>query len=248
MNYDHISLTVVDAVATLTFCRPRVLNAFNEQQRVETRHALGQIEADPSVRAVIITGSGTRAFSSGQDIDELATGAQGSAESWIGSWDSLYAQVSDLGVPTIAALNGYAVGAGLQLALLTDIRVAADHARIGMTEINLGIPAITGAATMWHLTSASVIQDAILTGRLMDANEARGSGLITRVVPGAQLSSYAKALAGELATKSDVAIRSNKEWWRQLRGQVMEEAALFAKEAHAQALASDHSKGAIASF
>ena len=197
---------------------------------------------------MVLTGAGDRAFAAGQDLDEAKQFTAARAREWIDEFDAVYSSIRNLNKASIAALNGYAVGAACQIALLADIRIAAVHAKVGMPEINDGIPCITGTWTLWDLIGRSRTVDLVLTGRLLDAQEALQWGIIHRVVPLAELMPAALSLGHELASKARTAIRMNKEFWRQLTQSAADGAKEFAKHAHATAFASGEPRAAMEAF
>lgn len=235
MQYQTISLTRLDGVATLRLERPDQSNAMNRQLRLEMTQAARALKDDPSVRALIITGAGTRDFSSGQDTGEPVDPLR--ADEWMAEWGALYESVLALDIPTLSAINGFAAGGGLQVALLADVRVAAADARIVFNEINKGIPTITGAALMVPMASMSVIQDMVLSGRALDGREACAAGIVSRVYEREAFLPGIAALGATLASMSPVAVKLNKDYWRTLRGNTLAEAIAFGRKAHPVAFA-----------
>jgi len=234
-EYQTITLEIQDGVATVTLNRPQVLNAFNELQREETRQALRRLGQEISVGAVILKGAGDRAFSAGQDLNESQTFSHDDTAGWVKSWVSLYEHILDLPVPVIAAIDGYAVGAGLQTALACDLRLATKRSKLGMPEINIGIPCITGTAMMWPVTSLAVIKDLVLTGRFISGEEAYRVGLVTHVVDTEEFTEATDKLAQELAEQPRTAVRMNKLFWRELTAEVLAHAQDFGARAHGDA-------------
>jgi enoyl-CoA hydratase/carnithine racemase len=236
------------AVALVTINRPRRLNALAQRTRRDILSAMRSLGVDSAVGAVVLTGAGERAFAAGQDLAEAQDFDQESIDAWIDQWDELYDGVAGLGKPVIAAVNGYAVGAGLQLALVCDLRIAADNARFGMPEIDDAIPCITGTWALYEAIGRARTTELVLTGRMLDAREALQWGLVNRVVGRDQLIDVAVELAGALAAKPRTAMRLNKQW---LHRCVMEDFAAtkqFAKRAHREAFASGEPQAAMANF
>jgi enoyl-CoA hydratase len=207
MSFDNLLLERDGAVAVLTLNRPQVLNALNSPTLDELSRALQLLRHDEEVRAVIVTGAG-RAFAAGADISELAALDAATAAEYARRGQRAFDLVEQLGKPVIAAVNGYALGGGCELAMACTLRVAADTARFGQPEIDLGlIPGYGGTQRLLRLVGKSTALDLFLTGRHVDADEALRVGLVNRVVPGAGLLAAARELAASLASKAPVAVR-----------------------------------------
>jgi len=208
MTYDTLILERDGAVAVVTINRPKVLNALNAQTVDDIRRAMLELRQDAEVRAVIVTGAGDKAFVAGADIGELATQDPTRGREMAMRGQHVLDLVEQLGKPTIAALNGFALGGGCELAMACTFRVAADTARLGLPEINLGIiPGYAGTQRLARIVGRSQALELILTGRHVAAAEALALGLVTRVVPAATLMDEARALAAELAGKAPLAVR-----------------------------------------
>jgi len=208
MSFDTLTLERDGAVAVLTINRPKVLNALNAQTVDDIRRAMLELRQDAEVRAVIVTGAGDKAFVAGADIGELATQDPTRGREMAMRGQHVLDLVEQLGKPTIAALNGFALGGGCELAMACTFRVAADTARLGLPEINLGIiPGYAGTQRLARIVGRSQALELILTGRHVAAAEALALGLVTRVVPAATLMDEARALAAELAGKAPLAVR-----------------------------------------
>jgi enoyl-CoA hydratase len=206
MSFDNLLLERDGAVAVVTINRPQVLNALNSPTIDELRRAVLDLKHDASVHALIITGAGDKAFVAGADINELALQrpAQGKEHALRGQ--HVFDLVENLGKPVIAAINGYALGGGCELAMACTLRVAADTARLGQPEINLGIiPGYGGTQRLSRLVGKGVALDLMLSGRQITAQEALQVGLVNRVVPAASLMEASKQLAAELAAKAPIA-------------------------------------------
>jgi len=208
MAFDNLLLERDGPVAILTINRPKVLNALNTATIDEIRRAVLDVRHDDTVRAVIITGAGDKSFIAGADINELAvqTPVQGKEHGAKGQ--HVFDLIENLGKPVIAAINGFALGGGCELAMACTLRIAADTARLGQPEINLGImPGFAGSQRLPRLVGKTVAMDLLLTGRQVKADEALRIGLVNRVVPAAELMTEARALGHELAGKAPVAVR-----------------------------------------
>jgi enoyl-CoA hydratase len=201
-----------DGVAWVTLNRPDVLNAVNLQMRDELWVYLHAVRDDPDVRVVVFRGAGDRAFSAGADITEFGT-----APSYVEAREArlqrdLWGFLLSLDKPLIAAIHGYALGAGLEMSMCCDLRIAADDARFGLPEVNLGyIPSAGGTQLLPRTISPGVALGLILSGDTIDAAEALSLGLVQRVVPRHALEVEAERLARRLAAGSPAAVRLVKE-------------------------------------
>jgi enoyl-CoA hydratase len=206
--FENLLLAREGAVAVVTISRPKVLNALAAATLDELRHAVVQLTHDDGVRAVVITGAGEKAFVAGADIREIAAQRPGEAREYARRGQHVFDLIENMGKPVIAAINGFALGGGCELALACTLRVAADTARFGQPEVNLGIiPGFAGTQRLARLVGKGVALDLMLTGRQIDAAEALRIGLVNRVVQAADLMTDARALAGVLAAKAPVAMR-----------------------------------------
>ena len=203
-------------VVVITLNRPEVLNAWNAAMREELVAALDAVEAVDTVRAIILTGARDRAFGAGQDLNETKTFNPDRAEQWIGEWERLYDRIRSLSKPIVAALNGIAAGSAFQVALLCDLRVGHPGVKMGQPEINSGIASTTGPWIMREIIGLARTIDLTLTGRLMDADECREVGVINRLVPQEQVMAEAFALAELLASKPPVAMRLDRQRFREM--------------------------------
>ena len=202
-DHETIIVTSADGVGVITLNRPKALNALNTTLMNEVVSAAEQFDADPEIGAIVITGS-ERAFAAGADIKEMAdkTFSEVVSESFFGAW----ANLSRLRTPTIAAVTGYALGGGCELAMLCDILIAGDNAVFGQPEITLGvIPGIGGSQRLTRAVGKAKAMDLILTGRQMKVDEAERAGLVSRVVPAAECLATAKEVAATIAGTSSIA-------------------------------------------
>lgn len=213
MEYQHILIDREDNIAILTINRPEKLNALNDEVVADISAALDELAADDEVHAVIITGAGEKAFVSGADIGmllDLKSSPEGVANSRRGQAVTL--KIEKLPKPIIAALNGYTLGGGLEFAMACDIRIAADTARLGQPEMNLGLsPGYGGTQRLSRIVGKGMAKLLIFTGDMIDAQEALRIGLVQKVVPLAELMDEAKALAKKLAAMSLLALAVAKE-------------------------------------
>ena len=197
-----------DGVATVTITRPKVLNALNGATVGELLTVFQDLSETAAVRAVLLTGAGDRAFIAGADITELAQMTPTVAREVAQRGQALCDLVSGLGKPVIAAINGFALGGGCELAMACTLRIAADTAKIGQPEINLGIiPGFGGTQRLPRLVGPGPALEILLTGDPIAAEDAQRLGLVNRVVPSARLMDEARALAASLAAKPPVAVR-----------------------------------------
>jgi enoyl-CoA hydratase/carnithine racemase len=208
-RFRSIRLESRDGIAVVTLHRPEARNAINLEVVNELRAALDLAVRDAGTRALILTGAGTTAFASGADIRELLRRRAIDALRGINS--SLFLEIERFPLPTIAAVNGYALGGGCELALACDLRIASESARFGQPEVGLGIiPAAGATYRLPRLVGAGRAQELILTGRIIDAEEALRIGLVNRVVPGNRLLEEARATAALIARKGPLALRAAK--------------------------------------
>jgi enoyl-CoA hydratase len=201
--------TILSGVALVTLDRPRALNALSFDLLDELATALESLDADPSCRAIVITGSGDRAFAAGADIRELAGQTPTSlvADGRFEAWD----RIAAIGLPLIAAVRGFALGGGCELAMACDMIVAAEDATFGQPEIRLGVmPGAGGTQRLTRAIGKARAMELILTGRTMSANEADAHGLISRVVPAEATVDAALELAARVAAMPPLAIRAAK--------------------------------------
>jgi enoyl-CoA hydratase len=208
MSFENLLVERDGAVTIVTLSRPKVLNALNAQTFDELTTVFESIAADADTRVVILTGAGEKAFVAGADINEIAVQTPVGGRDHARRGQRLFDRIERLGKPVIAAVNGFALGGGCELAMACTMRIAADTARFGQPEINLGlIPGYAGTQRLPRLVGRGRAQELLLTGDMIGAEEAWRIGLINKVVPAAQLMDEAKKIAQGLATKAPVAVR-----------------------------------------
>src|SRR5947209_19027246 len=212
MTYETLLYDVADGVATVTLNRPEVHNAMNERMRQELTRCFGEVATSDAVRVVVVTGAGERAFSAGADIREFVEPQVPVRFRESRRRVDFRAAMDRCPQPIVAAIRGYALGGGLELALACDLRVAAEDAQLGLTEINLAIiPGGGGTQRLPRLVGRGKALEMILTGMRVPAAEALRIGLVERVVPVSELMPAAQGLARDIAAKAPIALRYAKE-------------------------------------
>ena len=212
MSYETILVEQRGAVTLITLNRPKSLNALNSQVLEELITAFAAYEADPGQRCAVLTGSGEKAFAAGADIKEMADKA--ATDFYTGDFFSRWTShlVKTTRKPWIAAVNGFALGGGCELAMMADFIIASENAKFGQPEIKLGVaPGMGGSQRLTRAVGKAKAMDMCLTSRMMDAAEAERSGLVTRVVPLADLLDEALKTAEVIAGMPPVAAIANKE-------------------------------------
>jgi enoyl-CoA hydratase len=208
MTFENLKFDRVDGVAVITFNRPKVLNALNAQTLTELSAAIAACKDDPGVRVVVLTGEGEKAFVAGADINELAVQTPVQGKQTAARGQQILDSIEQLGKPVIAAINGFALGGGCELAMACTIRIAADTARLGQPEINLGIiPGYGGSQRLPRLVGRGVALEILLTGEMVSAQRAYEIGLVNRLVPAAELMAETMKIANTLASKAPLAVR-----------------------------------------
>ncbi|HBK80278.1 MAG TPA: hypothetical protein DDZ83_11535 [Nitrospinae bacterium] len=203
MDYNNILFDLSNRIATLTFNRPNVLNALDGQTMEELSDALERVRQDPDIKVLILTGAGEKAFVAGADINMLVRQTPMSARATSRSGQEILNALETMGKPSIAAVNGFALGGGCEVAMACTIRYAADTARFGQPEINLGIiPGYGGTQRLARLVGLGRSLEINLTGDMVLAEEAWRMGLVNKVVPADSLMEEVNALAAKLAQKS----------------------------------------------
>jgi len=206
---DRLELRTAGRVATVTITRPEALNALDHETMVGLLATLHRLDADTSIGAIVLAGT-ERAFAAGADVAQMAD--FGAPEIREAEWFAEWQQLGDLGTPTIAAVRGFALGGGCELAMLCDIIVAGESARFGQPEITLGvIPGMGGTQRLVRAVGKSLAMDLILTGRMLSAEDARAAGLVSRVVPDEEVVAEAETLAAQIAAMPRAASRAAKE-------------------------------------
>jgi enoyl-CoA hydratase len=199
------------AVAVLTLNRPEALNAISTEMLDELEERLDEVEADPGLGAVVLTGAGEKAFCAGADVAHMRTADPLEARAFAERGHAVARRIEGLPTPVVAAVNGYALGGGCEIALACDVRIAAEGARFGQPEVGLGIvPGWGGTQRLARTTSVGFAKEMILTGRPVTADVALRAGLVTHVVPAGDLLDSALDLAGAIAAKPAWAVAAAK--------------------------------------
>jgi enoyl-CoA hydratase len=208
MNYETLQVERRDRTAIVTINRPDKLNALNAQAKSELRDLFLAIQNDAEIDVVILTGSGERAFVAGTDIKELTELDERKGRLFSEDGQAVFNLIENLGKPVIAAVNGYALGGGAELAMACHIRIASDNAKFGQPEVNLGIiPGYGGTQRLARLVGKGRATEMILTGEPIDAQEALRIGLVNKVVSLPELLQSAESMAQKIIGKGQVAVR-----------------------------------------
>lgn len=208
MTYENLLVEREGAVAIVTINRPEKRNALNTLTLSEIHHVMTALGAEPAVGAIVLTGAGDKAFVAGADISELAVMTPAGGKDHSAAGQRAFDAIETLGTPVIAAVNGFALGGGCELAMACTLRLAADSARFGQPEINLGLtPGYAGTQRLPRLVGRGRALELLLTGDMISAQRAFEIGLVNRVVPAADLRAEALALATTLAAKAPIATR-----------------------------------------
>ena len=211
MEFKYIIYEKSERIATITLNRPEVLNAFSKEVADEVLQAVDDIRKDENVRVVILTGAGEKAFSAGADIKAMKGMNALKARELSLMGEKICSAFENLEKPVIAAINGYALGGGLETAMSCDIRIASENARMGQTEVNIGlIPGWGGTQRLIRLVGATKAKELIYTGKIIDAKTAEQFGIVNMVVSADKLKETVRQFAAELAQKAPVALKVAK--------------------------------------
>jgi enoyl-CoA hydratase len=245
-TYETILVERRDRVGIVTLNRPEALNALNLQVMEDVTGACGALDRDPGIGCILLTGS-ARAFAAGADIKEMEprTYQEMYADDFFAGWDAL----THVRTPLVAAVAGYALGGGCELAMLCDTIIAADTARFGQPEVTLGVmPGIGGSQRLTRLVGKAKAMDMCLTGRTMDAAEAERAGLVSRVVPADDLLAEAVAVAAKIASMSKPVTMMITESIDRAYETTLTEGVRFERRVFHAAFATDDQKEGMAAF
>ncbi len=238
---EYVKVELIDKIALVTLDRPERLNAWRDSDRIELGKRLRELNSNPSVRAIVVTGAGDRGFCAGQDLSEtmaMTPGDRSNPQAFFTRFREFFSAVRSLDKPIAAAVNGVAAGSGFQFLLLLDLVVAHDGVRMGQPEVNSGLPSITGTWLMQESLGRSRAVELATSGRLMDAAECHRLGLVHHIVPRDQLIESTVRLAEGLGKKSPVAMSLTKRAVRELSQSNFDKAFDLAIKYQAEALAS----------
>jgi enoyl-CoA hydratase len=211
MEFKFIIYEKSEGVATITLNRPEALNAFSKDVVEEILRALEDVKSDENVRVVVLTGAGEKAFSAGADIKSMVGMTSLKARELSLMGERLCLALENFEKPVIAAINGYALGGGLEVAMACDFRIASENARMGQTEVNIGlIPGWGGTQRLTRLVGMTKSKELVFTGRMVDARTAEQLGIVNMVTPADKLKETARQFALELASKPPVALKVAK--------------------------------------
>ncbi|MEM3699448.1 MAG: enoyl-CoA hydratase-related protein [Candidatus Bathyarchaeia archaeon] len=211
MEFKYIIYEKSEGIATITLNRPEILNALSKEVIEEVLQALEDVKADENTRVVVLTGAGEKAFSAGADIKAMKGMNALKAMELSLMGEKLCNALENLEKPVIAAMNGYALGGGLEVSMACDIRIASENARMGQTEINIGlIPGWGGTQRLTRLIGKTKAKELIFTGKIIDAKTAEQLGIVNMVVPADKLRDAVRQFALELASKAPVALKVAK--------------------------------------
>ncbi|MCV9932367.1 enoyl-CoA hydratase-related protein [Flavobacterium sp. LS1R47] len=208
MNYENILISIEEKIATITINRPTKLNALNKKTINDLQKAFKLLAKNNDVRVIVLTGSGEKAFVAGADISEFAnyTIEEGTALAADGQ-EKLFDFIENLKKPVIAAVNGFALGGGLELAMACHFRIASDNAKMGLPEVSLGlIPGYGGTQRLPQLIGKGRAMEMIMTAGMLNAEEAKQYGLVNHVVPQAELITYCNGIAEKIIKNAPIAI------------------------------------------
>ena len=246
MTYEQILVYTEGAVGRIQLNRPQAMNALNAQLMTEVVQAVRAFEADPAIRCILLHGN-EAAFAAGADIKEMA--GAGAIDMYTSRYIHLWDQVYSCTKPIVAAVSGFCLGGGCELAMLCDIIIASETARFGQPEINIGvIPGAGGTQRLTRAVGKSLAMEMVLTGRMITAQEAKAAGLVSRVVPAEVYLAEAQKLAAEIATKSPIALKMAKQAVLQSFEGPLAMGITFERNLFNMAFASEDQKEGMAAF
>ena len=249
MEYLELEREVETGIATITFNRPEALNALNSATLSELAETLDTVAADEEIRVLILTGAGPKAFIAGADIAEIQQLSPLGAKKFALLGQTVIDRLGHLPIPAIAAVNGYALGGGCEMALACDFIFAAETATFGLPEIGLGIiPGFGGTQRLPRLIGANLARELIFTGRMVSAAEAKEIGLVNRCLPADRLLPEVRAVAQTIARKGRASLRAAKETIRAGESVDLQTGLLLERDAFALCLASSDAREGTSAF
>ena len=211
MDYQNILFAVEDGIATITINRPKALNALNQATVSELKDVVEKVAADKAIKVVIITGAGAKSFVAGADIKEMASKNAAEGREWGQFGQNVFTEIENLPQPVIAAINGFALGGGCELACACDFRYAAENAKFGQPEVGLGItPGFGGTQRLPRVVGRGYGKEMIFRANMIDAQEAHRIGLVNKVVPQEELMDTCKKVAKEIMGNAPIAVQLAK--------------------------------------
>jgi len=212
MAWNNILVEKENFIAVLTINRPKVLNALNAETLEEVSQAIDELGADDGIRVIIITGAGERSFIAGADIAFMRPFTPLEAKNFARKGQTVLSKIENVCKPVIAAINGFCLGGGCELAMACDIRIASEKAKLGQPEVNLGLMAgFGGSQRLTRLVNPGWAKEILFTADIYDAQTAKAIGLVNHVVPAEQLMDFTRDMAGRIAQKGPIAVRFSKE-------------------------------------
>ena len=246
MEYNNIIVETREIVGLITLNRPKALNALNKEAQEEIIAAAQAFDADEAIGAIVLTGS-EKAFAAGADIKEMSS--KSSVEMYKADWFANWDQFVAVRTPVIAAVNGYALGGGCELAMMCDFIIAGEKAKFGQPEVNLGItPGMGGSQRLTRAVGKAKAMEMCLTGRMMDAEEAERSGLVAQIVAPEELLNKALETANLIASKSQVTTSMIKEQVNVVYETSLSQGLLFERRTFHSLFASQDQKEGMAAF
>lgn len=246
--YNYLKIEENGAVVILTISAPKSLNALNSDILVELDRFLSSFDCN-KYRCLIVTGDGEKSFVAGADISEMASLNVPQGQTFGNRGASVFRKIETLPVPVIAAVNGFALGGGCELAMACDIRICSDNARFGQPEVGLGIiPGFSGTVRLARLVGMGMAKQLIYTGKAIKANEALRIGLVNEVVPQADLMGRALEMANQIAANAPLAVRATKDCINNTYDMGVDDAILYENGAFGQCFATQDQKNGMKAF
>lgn len=248
-TYENLLLEAENGIGIVSINRPKALNALNAATIYELDRMFDQLAGDDAIKAVILTGSGAKAFVAGADITEMQPMSAIEGRSWAKLAQAVFNKIENLAKPVIAAVNGYALGGGCEIAMACDIRIAAETAKFGQPEVSLGIPpGFGGTQRLARLVGKGRAKELLFTGDMIDAAEAYRIGLVNKLTVPADLLDTAKALAQKIMSRAPVAVQVCKAAVNEGLDTDLESAVAYEAEVFGLCFATSDQKEGMAAF